>query len=155
MGFSLPRTLPLERPEWLDALLSLEFFVPCKRHFIAKKNERNIFCIDCHDAICQHCLGSHGGHKLVQVRQAVLPHLRNWGPEDCLRGGQFTKEAACKSGIWIASCVLSLVIALREPMSMMTIGAQSLRMTYTFFIDYLSKTGILEHPAVEDFEAFK
>jgi len=71
VGITLPWTQSLERPAWLDALLSLEFFVPCKRHSIAKKNERNIFCIDCQDAICQHCLGGHGGHKLVQVRRYV------------------------------------------------------------------------------------
>ncbi|EFJ10255.1 hypothetical protein SELMODRAFT_425306 [Selaginella moellendorffii] len=59
------------KPVWLEALLSEKFFGCCSTHATVKKNERNIFCVDCNGSICQHCLSSHSGHRLVQVRRYV------------------------------------------------------------------------------------
>ncbi|KAJ7202964.1 hypothetical protein O6H91_Y489700 [Diphasiastrum complanatum] len=56
-----------QKPSWLGALLSEKFFVNCSDHSTAKKNERNVFCVDCSGSICQHCLASHGDHRLLQV----------------------------------------------------------------------------------------
>ncbi|KAH9327294.1 hypothetical protein KI387_007472, partial [Taxus chinensis] len=59
------------KPVWLEALLSDQFFVPCSIHLEHKKNEVNIFCVDCSANICQHCLVSHRSHRLLQVRRYV------------------------------------------------------------------------------------
>ncbi|XP_002968409.2 uncharacterized protein LOC9650066 [Selaginella moellendorffii] len=59
------------KPAWLESLLSEKFFTACARHAALKKNERNIFCVDCTGSICQHCLSSHRNHKLLQVRRYV------------------------------------------------------------------------------------
>ena len=60
-----------KKPSWLQALLSeTKFFTACSNggHSSAKKNERNIFCLDCELAICQHCISTHSHHhKLLQV----------------------------------------------------------------------------------------
>lgn len=58
-----------EKPAWLDALLTDKFFVPCAAHETAKKNEKNIFCLDCCRSICPHCLPVHRGHRLLQVKK--------------------------------------------------------------------------------------
>uniref|UniRef100_A0A0C9RQC7 TSA: Wollemia nobilis Ref_Wollemi_Transcript_25448_1281 transcribed RNA sequence n=1 Tax=Wollemia nobilis TaxID=56998 RepID=A0A0C9RQC7_9CONI len=60
-----------QKPAWLEALLSESFFVPCLTHESAKKNERNIFCLDCCRSICPHCLSVHRSHRLLQVRRYV------------------------------------------------------------------------------------
>lgn len=60
-----------DRPAWLDALLTDKFFVPCVTHETAKKNEKNIFCLDCCRSICPHCLPVHRSHRLLQVRRYV------------------------------------------------------------------------------------
>mmetsp|Transcript_40373 Transcript_40373/g.48944 ORF Transcript_40373/g.48944 Transcript_40373/m.48944 type:complete len:364 (+) Transcript_40373:195-1286(+) len=60
------------RARWLDTLLNVSFFDSCQQHLSHKKNECNIYCIDCCAAgICQHCLPSHAGHQLLQVRRYV------------------------------------------------------------------------------------
>ncbi|KAJ7543400.1 hypothetical protein O6H91_09G036400 [Diphasiastrum complanatum] len=61
----------LDRPAWLKALLTEKFFIACLRHAALKKNERNIFCVDCSDSICQHCLPAHQNHHLLQIRRYV------------------------------------------------------------------------------------
>ncbi|CAH9110228.1 unnamed protein product [Cuscuta epithymum] len=55
-------------PEWLLALLTEKFFNACIDHEDSKKNEKNIFCLDCCEAICQHCVHP---HRLLQVRRYV------------------------------------------------------------------------------------
>ncbi|GLJ05038.1 hypothetical protein SUGI_0009850 [Cryptomeria japonica] len=65
-ALSVPR-----KPAWLEALLTDQFFVPCSIHLEYKKNEVNIFCVDCSSSICQHCLISHRSHRLLQVRRYV------------------------------------------------------------------------------------
>ncbi|XP_042504236.1 protein RGF1 INDUCIBLE TRANSCRIPTION FACTOR 1 [Macadamia integrifolia] len=58
-------------PHWLETLLGEKFFNPCLIHESAKKNEKNIFCLDCCTSICPHCLSPHRSHRLLQVRRYV------------------------------------------------------------------------------------
>lgn len=69
VGYALCPSLP--KPTWLETLLTDKFFVPCSKHIEQKKNESNIFCIDCSKSICQHCLPKHRSHRLLQVRRYV------------------------------------------------------------------------------------
>lgn len=59
------------KPGWLDALLTAKFFAACAKHAALKKNEQNIFCVDCCVGICQHCLSGHSPHRLLQIRRYV------------------------------------------------------------------------------------
>ncbi|MQL70012.1 hypothetical protein Taro_002315, partial [Colocasia esculenta] len=59
------------KPAWLEALDTQKFFVSCSTHEAAKKNEKNICCLDCCTSLCPHCLTSHRFHRLVQVRRYV------------------------------------------------------------------------------------
>ncbi|KAK6944419.1 PLATZ transcription factor, partial [Dillenia turbinata] len=61
----------IRKPAWLEALYTQKFFVGCSIHETAKKNEKNICCLDCCTSICPHCLSSHRNHRLVQVRRYV------------------------------------------------------------------------------------
>lgn len=59
-------------PGWLEGLILEEsFFVGCVSHSRKKKNEKNIFCLDCCTSICTHCVPSHPSHPLLQVRRYV------------------------------------------------------------------------------------
>ncbi|KAM3687060.1 hypothetical protein ACB098_10G048700 [Castanea mollissima] len=58
-------------PQWLEILLRDKFFNPCIIHEFAKKNEKNIFCLDCSISICPHCVPSHRCHRLLQIRRYV------------------------------------------------------------------------------------
>lgn len=58
-------------PRWLEALLGEKFFHPCLIHESAKKNEKNIYCLDCCSSICPHCLSPHRSHRLLQIRRYV------------------------------------------------------------------------------------
>ncbi|GAB2211964.1 hypothetical protein Droror1_Dr00025304 [Drosera rotundifolia] len=58
-------------PQWLNALLAESFYGPCLVHDSAKKNERNIFCLDCCSSICTLCLPPHRRHRLLQIRRYV------------------------------------------------------------------------------------
>ncbi|XP_042024229.1 protein RGF1 INDUCIBLE TRANSCRIPTION FACTOR 1-like [Salvia splendens] len=58
-------------PQWLLALLSEKFFNCCIIHHHAKKNDKNIFCLDCSLGICPHCLPLHPSHRLLQIRRYV------------------------------------------------------------------------------------
>ncbi|KAK6162543.1 hypothetical protein DH2020_002384 [Rehmannia glutinosa] len=60
-----------EVPGWLSALLSEKFFNACIVHEDAKKNEKNVFCMDCCEGICPHCLANHRSHRLLQIRRYV------------------------------------------------------------------------------------
>ncbi|KMZ71172.1 PLATZ transcription factor family protein [Zostera marina] len=59
------------KPTWLEALNTQKFFVGCSKHEFAKKNDKNICCLDCCTSICPHCLPSHHYHRVVQVRRYV------------------------------------------------------------------------------------
>ncbi|TKY73045.1 hypothetical protein E2542_SST01792 [Spatholobus suberectus] len=60
-----------QKPAWLEALYAQNFFVGCSHHENAKKNEKNICCLDCCTSICPHCLPSHRFHRLLQVRRYI------------------------------------------------------------------------------------
>ncbi|XP_072970520.1 protein RGF1 INDUCIBLE TRANSCRIPTION FACTOR 1-like [Typha angustifolia] len=63
--------MAIQKPAWLEALNSQKFFVACSTHENAKKNEKNICCLDCCTSICPHCAPSHRFHRLLQVRRYV------------------------------------------------------------------------------------
>lgn len=69
VGYDLS-VLP-QKPAWLEALLTEKFFVACTKHSALKKNERNVFCVDCNGGVCQHCVPSHHNHCLLQIRRYV------------------------------------------------------------------------------------
>ncbi|KAB1217043.1 hypothetical protein CJ030_MR4G021278 [Morella rubra] len=58
-------------PHWLESLLLAKFFNPCAIHEFAKKNEKNIFCLDCCTSICPLCVPTHRSHRLLQIRRYV------------------------------------------------------------------------------------
>ncbi|XP_010271215.1 PREDICTED: uncharacterized protein LOC104607293 [Nelumbo nucifera] len=62
-----------KKPEWLEVLLKSKFFGPCFDHQELKKNEMNVYCVECNRCICQHCLSSsaHYLHLLLQIRRYV------------------------------------------------------------------------------------
>lgn len=55
------------KPAWLEGLLSETFFETCGLHDTSRKNEKNIFCLDCCHSFCPHCLPLHNSHPLLQV----------------------------------------------------------------------------------------
>ncbi|KAF5180042.1 Platz transcription factor family protein [Thalictrum thalictroides] len=61
----------IQKPAWLEALYNQKFFIGCSNHENAKKNEKNICCLDCCTSICPHCIPSHRVHRLLQVRRYV------------------------------------------------------------------------------------
>ncbi|GAV71784.1 PLATZ domain-containing protein [Cephalotus follicularis] len=58
-------------PRWLEVLLTEKFFNACILHEEARKNEKNIYCLDCCISICPHCLSPHNSHRLLQIRRYV------------------------------------------------------------------------------------
>ncbi|KAK8550164.1 hypothetical protein V6N12_038891 [Hibiscus sabdariffa] len=61
----------IQKPAWLEGIFAQKFFVGCSYHESAKKNEKNVFCLDCCISICPHCVPSHAFHRLLQVRRYV------------------------------------------------------------------------------------
>ncbi|XP_047320694.1 protein RGF1 INDUCIBLE TRANSCRIPTION FACTOR 1-like [Impatiens glandulifera] len=59
------------KPAWMEALYTHNFFAPCDVHESAKKNEKNVCCLDCCASICPHCVSAHRLHRLLQVRRYV------------------------------------------------------------------------------------
>ncbi|MCO5614457.1 hypothetical protein L7F22_068739 [Adiantum nelumboides] len=59
------------KPMWLEMLLAEKFFTTCTKHDCQKKNEKNVFCLECMVSICQHCLSDHDSHQLLQIRRYV------------------------------------------------------------------------------------
>ncbi|GAB2289115.1 hypothetical protein Dimus_023449 [Dionaea muscipula] len=60
-----------QKPAWLEALYARRFFEGCTIHETAKKNEKNVLCLDCCISICPHCLSMHRFHRLLQIRRYV------------------------------------------------------------------------------------
>ncbi|KAM1125184.1 hypothetical protein ACFX2B_040011 [Malus domestica] len=58
-------------PHWLEVLLTEKFFNACIIHEEAKKNEKNVYCLDCCISLCPHCLNPHTAHRLLQIRRYV------------------------------------------------------------------------------------
>ncbi|OVA05555.1 zinc finger protein [Macleaya cordata] len=59
------------KPAWLEGLIAETFFAACGTHETRRKNEKNIFCLDCCRSICPHCVPCHRSHPLLQVRRYV------------------------------------------------------------------------------------
>lgn len=55
------------KPAWLQGLMSENFFGGCEIHQNRRKNEKNIFCLECCQSFCPHCLPQHHSHPLLQV----------------------------------------------------------------------------------------
>ncbi|KAJ0682472.1 putative transcription repressor PLATZ family [Helianthus annuus] len=72
---------------WLETLLSEKFYDACETHHDVRKNEKNIFCLDCCVGICPHCLTPHGSHRLLQIRRYVY--------HDVIRVGDAEKLMDC------------------------------------------------------------
>ncbi|KAK6142926.1 hypothetical protein DH2020_023274 [Rehmannia glutinosa] len=73
-----------EVPGWLSALMTEKFFNACIIHEDAKKNEKNVFCLDCCEGICPHCLTHHRFHRLLQIRRYVYHDVVRLGDADKL-----------------------------------------------------------------------
>ncbi|PKI49471.1 hypothetical protein CRG98_030088 [Punica granatum] len=58
-------------PRWLWNLVGEKFFGPCKVHGSSRKNEKNVYCLECCASICSHCVPLHASHPLLQVRRYV------------------------------------------------------------------------------------
>ncbi|XP_020554128.1 uncharacterized protein LOC105175954 [Sesamum indicum] len=63
----------MKAPAWLQGLMAETFFAACGVHENRRKNEKNIFCLNCCHSLCPHCLPSHQSrsHPLLQVRRYV------------------------------------------------------------------------------------
>ncbi|KAL8508595.1 hypothetical protein ACS0TY_019007 [Phlomoides rotata] len=60
------------KPAWLEGLMAETFFAGCGVHQNRRKNEKNIFCLNCCLSFCPHCLPNHlPSHPLLQVRRYV------------------------------------------------------------------------------------
>ncbi|XP_042477898.1 uncharacterized protein LOC122059267 isoform X2 [Macadamia integrifolia] len=59
------------KPAWLEGLIAETFFAACGAHENQRKNEKNIFCLECCRSICPHCVPSHRSHPLLQARRYV------------------------------------------------------------------------------------
>ncbi|KAJ1416026.1 hypothetical protein SESBI_17545 [Sesbania bispinosa] len=66
-------------PNWLLILKEEKFFTPCLIHDSVKKNEKNIFCLDCCTSICPHCLPLHNPHVLLQIRRYMYNDVLQLG----------------------------------------------------------------------------
>ncbi|XP_042508376.1 protein RGF1 INDUCIBLE TRANSCRIPTION FACTOR 1-like [Macadamia integrifolia] len=60
-------------PDWIETFLKTKFFLSCLLHQEYRKNEMNLFCINCGRSICQHCICScaHDFHQQIQIRKYV------------------------------------------------------------------------------------
>ncbi|KAK7395633.1 hypothetical protein VNO78_16197 [Psophocarpus tetragonolobus] len=60
-------------PRWLQVLLTEKFYNACIIHEEAKKNEKNVYCLDCCISLCPHCVSphTHSSHRLLQIRRYV------------------------------------------------------------------------------------
>ncbi|KAF9623442.1 hypothetical protein IFM89_003026 [Coptis chinensis] len=59
--------------DWLRVLLEKKYFGACYDHQELKKNELNMFCINCKECLCQACVSSktHSLHNVLQIRKYV------------------------------------------------------------------------------------
>ncbi|PWA79949.1 PLATZ transcription factor family protein [Artemisia annua] len=65
----------MKLPAWLQGLMSESFFGICGIHENKRKNEKNIFCLDCCQSFCPHCLPTHHSHPILQVRRYVYQNV--------------------------------------------------------------------------------
>ncbi|TKY70850.1 hypothetical protein E2542_SST07144 [Spatholobus suberectus] len=71
-------------PNWLLTLKEEKFFTRCLIHDSVKKNEKNIFCLDCCTSICLHCLPFHRSHVLLQIRRYMYNDVLRVGDAQTL-----------------------------------------------------------------------
>ncbi|CAJ2669839.1 unnamed protein product [Trifolium pratense] len=57
------------QPSWLKNLLAEKFYNACLIHQESKKNEKNVYCLDCCISLCPHCIPPHRSHRLLQIRR--------------------------------------------------------------------------------------
>ncbi|KAL9454124.1 hypothetical protein AB3S75_009682 [Citrus x aurantiifolia] len=57
--------------DWLTTLLKSQFFGPCMEHLELKKNEKNVFCMDCNIGFCRNCEDNHSRHRRLQICKYV------------------------------------------------------------------------------------
>ncbi|WCJ33655.1 PLATZ transcription factor family protein [Euphorbia peplus] len=57
--------------DWLTSLLNRKFFDSCIIHQQLRKNEKNVFCMDCNLEFCRHCVKSHFLHRQLQICKYV------------------------------------------------------------------------------------
>ncbi|KAK4754506.1 hypothetical protein SAY87_002610 [Trapa incisa] len=56
---------------WISKILDQKFFGSCVFHKNLRKNDRNLFCIDCKLGLCRHCLTAHSLHRHLQICKYV------------------------------------------------------------------------------------
>jgi len=61
----------VKNTDWLTTLLHSDFFDSCSNHQERRKNEKNVFCIDCSVGCCRHCMESHCLHRQLQICKYV------------------------------------------------------------------------------------
>ncbi|KAF5732931.1 putative zinc ion binding protein [Tripterygium wilfordii] len=85
-------------PRWLEGLLTQKFFNACVIHEEAKKNEKNVYCLDCCISLCPHCLSPHSSHRLLQIRRYVYHDVIKLGDAhklfDCSFVQSYTTNSA-------------------------------------------------------------
>ncbi|XP_047319224.1 protein RGF1 INDUCIBLE TRANSCRIPTION FACTOR 1-like [Impatiens glandulifera] len=84
-------------PHWLHSLLTEKFFNACLIHEEHKKNEKNIFCLDCSEGICPHCLSLHRSHSLLQIRRYVYHDVLRLGDAEKLMDCAFVQSYTTNS----------------------------------------------------------
>ncbi|XP_075110439.1 protein RGF1 INDUCIBLE TRANSCRIPTION FACTOR 1-like [Nicotiana tabacum] len=84
-------------PKWLEVLLSEKFFNACLVHELERKNEENVFCLDCCFSLCLHCLPSHHCHKLLQIRRYVYQDVLRLKEADKLLDCSFVQSYTTNS----------------------------------------------------------
>lgn len=60
-----------KKTDWLSTLLHRKFFGSCIHHQELRKNEENVFCIDCSLGFCRHCMTAHCFHRRLQICKYV------------------------------------------------------------------------------------
>ncbi|KAJ6721345.1 PLATZ TRANSCRIPTION FACTOR FAMILY PROTEIN [Salix viminalis] len=79
--------LYVKNTDWLRTLLRSEFFDSCSLHQEHRKNEKNVFCIDCNVGCCRHCMRSHFLHRQFQICKYVY--------QDVVRLQEIQKHLDC------------------------------------------------------------
>ncbi|XP_022727211.1 uncharacterized protein LOC111283079 [Durio zibethinus] len=75
-----------KKTDWLTSLLQIEFFGSCSDHQDLRKNEKNVFCIDCNLEFCRHCK-AHSQHRSLQICKYVY--------QDVVRLQEIQKHLDC------------------------------------------------------------
>ncbi|KAL6189929.1 hypothetical protein ACLB2K_036330 [Fragaria x ananassa] len=76
-----------KKSDWLDTLLHSKFFGSCGVHQDLRKNEKNVFCIDCNLRLCRHCMKAHCHHTKLQICKYVY--------HDVIRLQEIQKHVDC------------------------------------------------------------